>query len=192
MPLFASPRERRLWLWTLAVVTAIFASLGLAGQLAEVLTDSGLIGEAFVFSAFLVLLAVLTQGFRFRPGGVEIAVALGVAAVYILVFLRMGVPVVERTHLVEYSVVAILIHLALKERRDNGRRVPRPALIALAATVLLGALDEGVQAVLPNRVFDIRDIGFNAMAGLMAVSASVVLDWARVWVGKRKDSSSEA
>jgi len=40
-------------------------------------------------------------------------------------------------------------------------------------------LDEGIQALLPSRVFDPIDILFNALAGLMAVLASVALAWAR-------------
>jgi hypothetical protein len=32
VPLFLSAREKRLWTWTLAVVVAIYATLGLAGR----------------------------------------------------------------------------------------------------------------------------------------------------------------
>ena len=62
---------------------------------------------------------------RTRPGGAEIGVALGVAAVYLMVFLRMGIPE-ERTHLIEYRVVAVFICEALAERASQGRRVPYP------------------------------------------------------------------
>ena len=46
-------------------------------------------------------------------------------------------------------------------------------------TALLGWIDEGIQFLLPNRVYDIIDVGFNALAGLMAVVAMLVLGWAR-------------
>jgi VanZ family protein len=49
----------------------------------------------------------------------------------------------------------------------------------VVVTALLGWLDEGIQAVLPNRVYDIRDVGVNALAGLLAIAASLVLEWAR-------------
>ena len=51
----------------------------------------------------------------------------------------------------------------------------------MAATVLLGWLDEGIQWLLPNRVYDIRDVGFNALAAVMAVGASLALSRARQW-----------
>jgi len=87
----------------------------------------------------------------------------------------------ERTHLIEYSLVAILIHQALIERQRQGRQVPSSAALAVVVTALLGLLDECIQAILPNRVFDLVDIGFNALAGLMAILASLALARARRW-----------
>ena len=112
-----------------------------------------------------------------RPGGAEIAVALGVATTYLLVFFRMAIP--ERSHLIEYSVVAVFIYEALIERASHGRRVPLPALLAILATSLVGVIDECIQWFLPNRVFDPTDMLFNFLAALMAVGASVALSWAR-------------
>jgi VanZ family protein len=126
----------------------------------------------------LIVTAVVLQGLKTRPGNTEIGVALGIAAVYLMVFLRMAIQE-ERTHLIEYSVLGLIIHEALTERGSQGRRVPIPALLAVVLTSLLGLIDEGLQAILPNRVYDIRDVGFNALAGLMAVVASLALAWAR-------------
>jgi hypothetical protein len=176
--LFTSDRERRLWLWTLAVVVAIYATLGLARTLSGILRERDLLDASFVLGMLLFGAAIVMQGLKRRPGGVEIGVALGVAGVYLMVFLRMAIPE-ERSHLIEYSVVALLIYEALSERQSNGRRVPAPAALAVAVTALLGLLDEGIQATLPKRVFDLRDVGFNALAGLMAMAAILALGWAR-------------
>lgn len=178
MAFFTSARERRLWAWTLAVVVAIYSTLGLARTLAGFLGDSALGAGLFILACLLVLAAVVTQGLKMRPSGAEIAVALGVVAAYLLVFVRMTIST-ERSHLVEYGVVAIFIFEALTERARNGRRVPFPALLAVLATTLLGVLDEGIQAVLPSRVFDPRDILFNVLAGAMAIAASLALALAR-------------
>ena len=86
MSLFTSARERRLWAWTLAVVAAIYSTLGLARTWAGALRESGLLAPAFVLGMVLVAATVLTQGLKTRPGGAEIAVALGVAAAYPMVF----------------------------------------------------------------------------------------------------------
>ncbi len=177
--LFTSDRERRLWLWALAVVVAIYSTLGLAGTLVATLSEENLLGILFAIGFGLVVATIAVVGLSKRPGRREIWVAVGVAAAYAMVLVRMGVGPAERTHLFEYGLVAVLIYGALSERRRNGRRVPAPAVVAVVITTLLGILDEGIQWLLPNRAFDIQDMGFNALAALMAVVASLALAWAR-------------
>jgi hypothetical protein len=156
-------------------VLAIYSTLGLAGQLAELLREEGLLTNLFFLSMFMIAATVLALGLKMRPAGAEIGVALGVAAVYILLFIRMGITIEERTHLMEYSVVGALIYQALIERHRNRHLILPPALIAILLTTLLGLLDEGIQHFLPNRVFDPIDILFNFLAGLLAILASYVL-----------------
>ncbi|RMH17016.1 MAG: VanZ family protein [Acidobacteria bacterium] len=178
MAFFASDRERRLWLWVLAVVVAIYASLGYAPVLAGVLRQRGLLEATFVFCFLLVLATIVTKAFDARPRGVEIAIVLGVVAAFLMVLVRMEMPE-ERTHLIEYGVLGLFIHEALSERARHGRRVPLPPLLAILATAALGTLDEVIQAVLPSRVFDPRDILFNVLAGTMSITAGAALAWTR-------------
>ncbi len=183
MPIFRSRRERRLWLWVLAVVAAIFSTLGLAGVLVDVLGERRLL-EAALFAGMIALVGatVLAQGVRARPRGVEVALWLGLAAVYLLVLLRLTLA--ERSHLIEFGVLGVLVYEALSERKSQGGRVVAPPLLAILATAALGLLDEGVQAVIPSRVFDPTDMLFNALAGAFAVGASVALSWVRRRVGQ--------
>lgn len=176
--MFTSRRERRLWAWTLAVVAAIYSTLGLARTLAGILREEGLLVAAFASGMALVGATVLILGLRSRPGSAEIGIALGIATAYYMVMVRMALPE-ERTHLIEYGVVAVFIHEALKERSSQGRQVPIPALIAVAAASVLGVIDECIQAFLPSRVFDPEDILFNVLAATMAVASSAALTWAR-------------
>ena len=62
--LFTSDRERRLWCWALAVVVAIYSTLGLAGTLAEVLRENNLMRAAFFF---LIYNALSERSERWRP-----------------------------------------------------------------------------------------------------------------------------
>lgn len=177
MPHFSSTRERRLWLWTLAVIAAIFATLGLTGSFDEVLDNDDLAAVVFVLAMLLIAATVLAQGLRSRPRGAEIAVALGIAAVYLMLLLRLTMS--ERTHLIEYGVLAVFIHAALTERAHQGRHIPLPALVAVLAATAMGAIDEAIQLAIPSRVFDSEDILFNALAALAAVAASATLTWVR-------------
>lgn len=177
--LFVSKREQHLWFWTGAVIVAILSTLALGSTLAPVLNDGGLFGVGFfLIGCALVLATVITQGLRVRPSGVEFFVATGIAAAYLLVLVRMAIPT-ERSHLVEYGVLAIFIHEALRERALNGRRVPASAWLAILAASLVGVFDECVQYALPGRVLDPVDMIFNTVAAFMAVGASAALSWAR-------------
>lgn len=181
---FSSARERRLWMWTLVVVVGIYSTLGLASMLAQALPHNVTV-VGFLLGMLIVGITILTQGLKARPAGIEIGVALGIWVVYFLVFLRLTLP--ERSHLMEYGVVAVFIYEALTERKSHGRFVPVPALLAILATSAVGTIDEFIQLVLPNRVFETDDILFNCLASLMAVIGMVVLGWARRLARGRSD-----
>jgi hypothetical protein len=178
MSLFTSRRERRLWTWTFVVVAAIYSTLGLAPRLADELQSRDLYGAIWFVAFLLLIVAVVVQALKKRPVGAEIGVVIGVVAAYMMVFARIAQPA-EHSHLFEYGIVALLIYLALSERRNNGSHVRSPAVLAVATTAVVGWIDEGIQSLLPNRVYDIADVGVNALAGLLAVTATVALTWAR-------------
>ena len=182
--IFSSRRERRLWMWTAACVAAIYATLGIAGTLVDALGPARLDVLLFLLGMALVAATVLLGGLRLRPGGVDVAVALGVVTVYLLALSRMSFP--ERSHLIEYGVVALLVQAALTERTRGGRQVPLVPLLAVVAAALIGAVDECVQLLLPTRVFDPVDMLFNALAAAMAVGASAAVRWARQRTASRR------
>lgn len=187
MSLFSSKRERRLWLALVIVLAAIYATLGQTPAIVAALgTDIIESAEANLVFALLILLVVIPIFFiDKRLAHVEIAVGIGIAAVYLLAWLRLG-SWEERSHLFEYALVAALVHEALLERKSKGRRVPLPALLALIISVSLGLLDECVQAVLPNRVFDPIDVAFNSLAATMIIGARFVWAWLSNWIRIRR------
>lgn len=178
----SSARERRLWIVILVLVTTIYSTLWLTQKLAAFLAGSGLDVAGFLLSMFLIAVAVAILALRVRPGGIEIGVMIGIAAVYVMVLVRLSLA--ERTHLIEYGIIAALIHEVLIERRNNGRTVPVPALLAIVLATLIGTVDELIQKLLPNRYFHTEDILFNALAATMAVGARVVLGWVRAFVDR--------
>ena len=84
-----------------------------------------------------------------------------VAAGYVLLLSRFELPE-ERLHFLEYGVVGGLVFAALLERQKNtkpdsggpwDRSAPLwPAVGASLVTAGAGWIDEGIQAILPNRV----------------------------------------
>jgi VanZ family protein len=179
MTLFTSSRERLLWLWAGAVVLAIYSTLGMARVVVEGLRERNLLrlGVAAVIVVLALVLAVRLM--RRQPGRREVTAALGAALLYAVVFVLVE-RAEERLHIVEYGAVGALVYLALEERRRNGRPAPGASwLLAVLAATALGWLDEGIQEILPNRVYDLRDVALNALGGLLAVATIVLLGRAR-------------
>ena len=176
--MFTSSRERRYWIYACAVVVAIYLSLGITPFVSQFLRDTGLLGPAFVAGLLLIIAAVVAAAFKARLRGLEIAVLLGIVAAYLLLLVRIEI-LEERSHILEYGVVAIFVYEALAERaRDTGRAWTIP-LAAIVVAGVFGVIDELLQSLIPNRTFDLRDIGFNLAAAGVAVTARVLLDWAR-------------
>ena len=177
-----SARERRYWSYALAVAIAIFATLLMGRPLQQMLRDQNVQAVFFLSGMLLVGAAILVHGLRLRPDGRELAVWLGLAAVFTMFVFRLGAP--ERSHLIEYSVLAIFVHKALGERWVESASIWRTALMAWLFTFLIGVLDEGLQYWLPDRVFDTEDIVFNGIAATMAIGGSMIVNWARQRFGR--------
>ncbi len=189
----SSRRERRLWLLTFATLAAIYSTLALSPLLLSAFAGADLAAVVFMAGVILVAAALLALALGNRnwrldtPSALTRAgIAIGVAAVYLLVLARLA-SAAERTHLIEYSVLAALIREALVERAANGRRVRVPSLVAFGGAILAGALDEGIQWFVPSRSFDHRDLLFNVLAAAMGVGASAALGG---WRGTQKSPSA--
>ncbi|WP_420642035.1 VanZ family protein [Candidatus Leptofilum sp.] len=184
--IFSSVRERRLWFALGIVLAGIYATLGRAPAIAAALREQSRLRDNMFFALFVAMVVVAILFIRSRPGRAEVAVGMGVLIIYVTAWLRIGT-LEERTHLFEYGLVAALVHEALLERKGNGRLHPNPALLALIISFCLGFLDETIQAILPNRVFDIRDIFFNTVAAVMIIGARWLLITVRHWVAARRN-----
>lgn len=177
MALFTSPREKLLWICVVLVMAVIFATLFVANPLVDFFKNQNTQAVIFLCGMFLTGLAILINAIKLKPGSIELAVWIGIAAVSLMLFLRLGIP--ERSHLIEYSILAIFMYEALRERKRNGIHIRRPALLALILSFSIGILDEAIQYVLPNRVFDPIDILFNGMVITMAIGFTLFINWLR-------------
>ena len=78
------------------------------------------------------------------------------------------------------SLVGGLVFAALRERwRHRGASSWAAGIGALVITGLVGWGDEGIQALLPNRVYDLRDAVLNLVGGALIVLSLVGLELAR-------------
>ncbi|MCR9253137.1 MAG: VanZ family protein [bacterium] len=175
---FKSRREKKLWIITAILLVTIFCTLGLAGSIAMELKKYGLEVAPFLLGCFLAVIMVFIQAFRRKASRNEIWAWIGIIAIYVFAFVRITSPI-ERSHLVEYGIVSILILEALTERRKHGVFKASPYLSAAIATWIISVMDEVIQLWIPNRVFDWDDILFNTIAVTLAISSSKVLSLIR-------------
>ena len=178
MALFTSAREKRLWITTFVVVAVIYSTIGVTGVLAGWLRLHGLLETTFVLGFAAVMMTIVFYGMRQPRKRREWWLLSGTFAVFVLLLTRMQIPE-ERTHLVEYGVVGILMYAALAERYRSGSRRFLPAALAIVLTMGVGLVDECIQGLVPSRTFDWRDVLFNSLAAFMSVSVSAMLGWAR-------------
>jgi hypothetical protein len=165
----------RRWLAFALVVGVIFATLGWAPSVgrAAMATPFG----AWAFGRGLpTVLAVAGVGgasllaWRRAPARAFMLLAVAVAG-YAGGLLWLRTERLERAHLPEYSVVAWLGWRALVPTLGDGP-VGYVAAAVLASAV--GWVEEVLQGFVPGRVYDLRDVGANALAavvGMVAVAA---------------------
>lgn len=85
-----------------------------------------------------------------------------ISCLYGLVIYVIDVPE-EQIHFIEYGILSGLIYVALSQNVHNISVYFLSAFIVF----VFGAIDEVIQWILPNRIFDIRDILINGFAGIL-------------------------
>lgn len=149
------------------LLVTIYSTLAFIRRVTNALRDAGqlktVVALAFGLAALaVVVLLVRTPALR-KPKTLLLIAAS--AVVYALVVWPMDSPE-EKLHFIEYGVVGVLWFLSLPARWSTLKRY----LVAALCTGASGWLDEGIQALIPSRYYDLRDVGFNALAGLMALT----------------------
>lgn len=182
----APPRgpEWRSWLVFGVAASAVLATVPLARALVRAVEEHadaellrvgvfGLVGVAALGAG-----VALGRARRLAPG--RLAWIFGVAALYALASARLCERPEEAIHFVEYGVLAALAFRALGHRvRDAGIYVAAAGL-----GIAVGILDEGLQWLAPLRIWDLRDVGLNAL-GAVLVQPALVFGLRPAWVRPR-------
>lgn len=177
MSLFVSPRERRMWLAASGLLLLIYATLAQAREIVNWLRERNTLRLAVALVLAAVVVLLVRNLIRRRPSRRELLTALLLVAAYAAVLLWMD-RAEERLHLVEYGMVAAFFYRALSERQKAGAKLwLSPAVASVLMTAVAGWIDEAIQYFVPSRVYDLRDVAFNALAGLLAVVAMTTLGW---------------
>ena len=154
------------------LLISIYSTLYVARRITETIREAGMlrvmVASAFVLAAVMVITLIIKNPALRKPRVVLMLII--AAALYAAVIWPMSSPE-EKLHFLEYGTVGVLAFLSTSDAWTTRKRFIFAALFTVAA----GWLDEGIQALLPNRYYDLRDVGFNALAGLMALTVFTVL-----------------
>jgi hypothetical protein len=118
------------------------------------------VGIMFLVILSLVLAHIISNRERYSVS--QYLWFLFISCLYGLVIYILKLPE-EQVHFIEYGILSALIYVALTYDINNRYIYFLSSLIVF----ILGAIDEVIQWVLPNRVFDIRDIVMNGTAGIL-------------------------
>ena len=108
------------------------------------------------------------------------------AAGYTVYLMTVDLTPAEKTHFLSYGLLAFLIYRAMKLHFEGV--TVSVATVLLVAAIGLG--DEIIQYLLPNRFFEWKDVGLNALSGLLATVPIALLSSdleARAHLGRRDE-----
>jgi hypothetical protein len=161
----------RLWTFIWAYVLLIYLTLPLMRSVLNALR--GAVGQENLSTALnvtLVLAGLALIALGVRHGWKTLLHVTVPLAIILAVAYHLHIPE-ERVHFLQYGLLGLLV---LKTSRVRSWL----QLLAVAAFVIaVGAIDEAIQWLLPNRVGDLRDVAMNTLAGVMGVWIGTALHW---------------
>ncbi len=159
-------RSHKPLMWAVAVSILAFAPVARPIQnfLRTALGSEGIM--LFVLALFLAggtLFIFISRFWKLPPKNIIFTIVVFLAGLVSSFYLHLPE---ERIHLVQFGLLGLLACPSLKGREDGGWIwLWKPLLLVL----LIGAADEVLQWFLPDRVFDTRDILFNALGGVWGI-----------------------
>ncbi|MCZ6635682.1 MAG: VanZ family protein [bacterium] len=175
--LFQAPLRQlgteRLRLWGSVVLYTgfVYATLSVMPQVWRALWGhtQGRIDFAGTGLTVLLGIGILVYFVIRRRTWLALGALVAVLGVYVYLLTVLGRSPAERFHLIEYGFLSLLVFRALSLDLPD-----RSALwLGWGIATALGAVDEGIQWLLPSRVFEWKDIGLNLVScglGMLVVA----------------------
>lgn len=165
--------ERYYWRCSALIILLIFSTLFIGNPLRQWWDNQD--GHAFFFVIGMALVAgcIALGGLFFRDRWENIALRMGLAAIFVMFLLRLSLA--ERSHIIEYSVLAYCIFKALSTRNKGRGNESSAYLQSAILCIIIALIDEGLQTVLPQRIGSWEDIVFDVGAVGFALGGVAIL-----------------
>lgn len=170
------------WLWVALCILSIFLIVPIARSVRNFIegrSSADIFGYSVIFIvciSFLIGLYLLWFRFKIRsfPSYLWLTV---IVCIYIFFTLKLWKRPEEAVHFLEYGLLGFLLFRALRHHIDDKSLY----LTAFLIGALVGIFDEALQWMIPRRIWDMRDIGLNALSCGLAQIA--------IWKGIRPECS---
>ncbi len=148
-------KQKRIRILLVLYIILIYSTLPLTRGILRWINASGLNEEfSLMVNVILIVSAIVLLGYLFYKKGHNAMVVLLPVVLVLPVAISLERPE-ERIHFLEYFLLGFMVRWAI-----NGRS--RQVVFA----IFIGALDEFIQYLLPQRVGDLRDVIFNMVASI--------------------------
>lgn len=188
MRLLPQPSPARSWTFVGLYLIALFASLPFVRAVVITLRQQHLLG-ASVTLLYFAAVAGLVYHIVF-----DVRLSDKVAFLSLILLAALGGSLIlglsvaeERIHFLQYGLLALMTRATLSWHCRPLHQYLGAIVIAAGA----GWLDELVQGVIPDRVYDLRDVGINAVAALLAVVADEALHNRLGWIPQKEDDAAD-
>ncbi|MBF0381289.1 MAG: VanZ family protein [Magnetococcales bacterium] len=157
------------WIITGVYLLAVYTFLPFAPVwFKSIISYTGYDGFSYIvtsisaISAIIVIKKVALNGFKI--------VLLAVAAIAFIALIASQMDkAAERLHFLEYAILGIMLYWAKGYPKGVG------LVFVFLISAIAGGVDELIQYFLPNRYYDIRDIGFNVLGSGLGVVLGILM-----------------
>ena len=167
-------RDQRLkaWLFVVLWVFCIYSTLYIVRPICEFLKTNMSFPLVINIGLFILLFGSI---FLFIKNTViqkksTYALIFLLVLIYLAGFMILEIPE-EKIHFIEYGVLAFLVFRAVSIDYKGFKAYG----LAFVITSLLGWGDEGIQYLLPNRYYQLKDVLLNSMSGAMGLFFTFVI-----------------
>lgn len=153
------------WLWVALCILLIYLIVPIARLIRNFIEERWTVSFFGYSVLFIVCVAFLASlyflWFRFEIRALSNYLWLAVIAlIYVFFTIKLWKRPEEAIHFLEYGLLGILLFRALRHHIDDKSIY----MAALLIGGLVGIFDEAIQWMIPRRIWDMRDIGLNALS----------------------------
>ena len=162
---------RARWFLALGWLFLIYASLPFVRPLATFLRERNLLRLTFALVFFIFALPAFRRMYE-RRRYMDLSLVLYsivMVLAYSIAILNIPLPE-ERFHFIQYGVLVYLVFQALRAQIN----APSAYALAFLLTSLAGWGDEGIQHILPDRYYELKDVWLNCLGALLGLGVTFI------------------